>query len=311
VTRWKVAALLAVPALLLAGAGPGTAWESLSSGFITVEHAPEDELAARRVLEIASEAAPRLHRDMGVEPAPIRLQIAPDETAFRDMTSGSVPEWGVGVAYPSRALIVLRSPRIVEYPLALGQIVVHELAHVAAHRGLRGVRAPRWFHEGVAMMSAGEWRLGSLDAMVARIGGGGTIPLAELDTSFPYDTSDASAAYAESFFAVDYLAEVSGVGTAPGLVRAMGAAGSFDEGVRILTGGGQDEFERNAVAAMRRSFTLPLFLRTSDFLFLGLAVLLVVALVLRLRARRRQMAELAENRDEPPRWRPGSDSAWH
>jgi hypothetical protein len=298
-------------ALFLLAVTPCRAWEAVSRDGISVEFAPADDLAAERVLEIATAASRRLHEEMGVRDAgPVRIVIAPDETAFADLTGGALPEWGVGVAYPSRGTIVLRSPRIVEYPLALGQIVVHEVAHVATERGLRGVRAPRWFHEGVAMMSAGEWRLGRLDAMVARVGGGGVIPLSELDASFPYDSSDASAAYVQSFFAVNHLAERSGIGTASGVVRAIAAAGSFDAGIERLTGESRTAFERSALTAMRRSFSLPLLLRTGDLMFVLLAVLLIVALVIKIRSSRRKMKALADEDGGGPRWSPGSDSSW-
>lgn len=287
------------------------AWETGSRGLVTVEYDEQDALAAERVLEIASEAALRLHREMGVdEPDPVRIVIAPDEVTFADLTGGAVPEWGVGVAYSSRSLIVLRSPRIIEYPLALGQIVVHELAHVATHRGLGSIHAPRWFHEGVAMMSAGEWRLGDLDAMVARVGGGGAIPLDDLVSSFPYDSSDAGAAYVQSFFAVNHLAEESGIGTAPGVVRAIAAAGSFDEGIRQLTGMSRAEFQSDVISAMGRSYSLPLLLRSGTLLFVGVALLVIVAAVLKIKSARRRMHALSGDDSEPPRWRAGTDSSW-
>jgi hypothetical protein len=298
--------------LLLALAGPAAAWDEAASGQLSVRYEPEDELAAQRVLEIGVEALDRLHFEMGVtDPKPVRITIAPDEAAFRSLTGGSVPEWGVGVAYPSRSFVVLRSPRIIEYPLALGQIVVHELAHVATERGLQGVRAPRWFHEGVAMRSAGEWRLGDLDAMVARVGGGGLIPLRELDVSFPYDSDDAAAAYVESFFAVGLIAERSGIGNASGIVRAVASAGSFESAIERLTGSSLAAFEEDVLSEMGRSYRLPLFLRTDDLFFLLLAVLLVAALAVRMRTSRRRLRELDDDQGDPPRWRPGSDTTWH
>ncbi|MBD3367434.1 MAG: hypothetical protein GF405_04580 [Candidatus Eisenbacteria bacterium] len=307
--RTVFVALALLSALTFAASGAG--WMRETSGHLTVEFASGDELAARRVLEIGAGASERLHRQMGVEsPADIRVVVAPDETTFRELTGGAVPEWGVGVAYASRSLIVLRSPRIIDYPLALGQIVVHELAHVATERGLRGVRAPRWFHEGVAMMSAGEWRLGNLDAMVARVEGGGTIPLSELDASFPYGSSDAAAAYVESFFAVNHLAETSGIGTAPGVVRAIAAAGSFDEGVARLTGQARASFEESVLGEMNRSYRLPMFLRSGRLLFLVIAVLVIVAVIVRAATSRRRLEALSDSDGGPPRWRPGSDSSW-
>ena len=47
------------------------------------------------------------------------------------------------------------SPRASTYELP--QILRHELAHIALHRYIESARLPRWFNEGYAMWSAGQF----------------------------------------------------------------------------------------------------------------------------------------------------------
>jgi hypothetical protein len=81
------------------------------------------------------------------------------------------------------------------------------MAHLALGAAL-GPRAPRWLHEGFAWQhsptDAGDGRLTTLVGMTWF---GSTIPLDDLDTSFPDGELPASRAYAESYELVQFLAE--------------------------------------------------------------------------------------------------------
>ena len=108
-------------------------------------------------------------------PDTIRLLLAPDEATFRRSSGGRFPDWGLAVAFPRRSCIVLRSPRLVRGDVQdPGRVLAHELVHVylALFLGSAGDAAPRWFHEGLASLLAGEWGWSErFELTVALVGG--------------------------------------------------------------------------------------------------------------------------------------------
>ena len=124
---------------------------------VVLRHWPEQSALARRVLGGAVSALPALPADILARGDTVTVLLAPDEARFRELTGGRAPEWGAGVAFPAIDLIVLpgyASGRGSTTDLA--RVLRHELAHVALHRHLDGLRIPRWFDEGYATWSAGQ-----------------------------------------------------------------------------------------------------------------------------------------------------------
>lgn len=79
---------------------------------------------------------------------------------------------GLALLHADRVLIRMDGPGI----LYTSEVVRHELAHVAVHALAKGRPLPRWFHEGVAMVVAGE---ATLDRLQQGLGAGG---FGEFDT---------------------------------------------------------------------------------------------------------------------------------
>ncbi|MFY9344856.1 MAG: hypothetical protein WAT39_20350 [Planctomycetota bacterium] len=114
--------------------------------------------------------------------------------------------------------------------VALPAVVRHELVHelldqyVAPH----GRRIPRWFHEGLAQHLAGDTYLrASEDDLVWRIGSRRLRPFAELETTFPEDTTALRLAYAQSSSYVSFLARRYGVGELLAAARAVDGLTGF------------------------------------------------------------------------------------
>jgi hypothetical protein len=293
-------------------AAAGASWRSLARETVTVLFREEDRRAAARVLDVAAPAAVRLWSELEAgTPPPIRLVVASTDEEF-DRLGGGVPDWGVGWADASRGLVALRSPRLVEYPLQMEAVVVHEIAHLAVASALAGVDTPRWFEEGAAMGLAGEWD-GDGKALGAAAVTGRLLPLSAIERSFPEDRTDAALAYAESFRAVRLLARESGVTGEAGLVRAVASAPDFASAVESLSGVSVSEFDGVLRAHLRRTFGWGSALRGAGALVaLGAAVLGVAALRRRRRSRRR-LRELEEEESAAgpgPRTRTRTGSSW-
>jgi len=267
-------------------------WESLQAGGTTVLFSVIDDRSAARVGEIIEAREHEVLDEMQLEElGPLRVLIAQSDRAFAELTQGGVPDWGVGCAIASQNLIVLKSPRIVVYPLQMEKVVVHELAHIATARALGPVRVPRWFDEGVAMTVAGQWRLTQSRAMASAVLFNGLIPLGDLEGRFPEGAQEARLAYAESFRAVELLRRTTEHERVGGLVNAVRASGGFDAALLEQTGMTRAAFYVAAEAFFRERFGVGLLLTGWNPLLLAAAVLVVLAVVIRVRARRRKLKE--------------------
>jgi hypothetical protein len=267
--------------------GSVESWHELRSDGISVAYRAGDERAAGLVLEVAASAAPRLARDFML-PAPpaVRIYVAASHAEFEELAWRGVPDWGVGCAFPSRSLVIVKSPRIVSYPLQLSDVVVHEMAHVAAGLVLGDVSVPRWFHEGIAMTAAGEWRLPRSARLAAAGAGNALFPLSELERRFPGEHAQAMLAYTESFYAVRFLMEESGIETPGGILAAVAEGGSFDRGLEAVYGATRRQFEEDVAESFGGRFGWGVFLTRWNVLFLAVTLLFLAAWIVRVRRAR-------------------------
>jgi hypothetical protein len=111
------------------------------------------------------------------------------------------------VAYPSAHLILLSMQAPVTWEgTDLGEILRHELAHLALDEAVGGHHVPLWFNEGLAMYESGELRWQRWQTLSYAALGDRLLPLSELDRAFPRDSAEVSLAYAESADVVRFLA---------------------------------------------------------------------------------------------------------
>jgi hypothetical protein len=292
---WRSVALHAVAgALLLAfAAGFGAAAQQaplrLDSGRVTVVAYPRDARLARSVLDsvVANDSFPGLPRSS----QRILIAIAPDDRRFRDWAGTGAPEWGAAVAIPSEHRIVMQGSRAGSDAGNPMQVLRHELAHLALHEYL-GDLPPRWFDEGYASYSAGEWGRDEVLATSIALLAHGIPPLDSLDEGFYFDATRAQAAYALSYRAVASLASLDRERGLALFLRYWKEDGSMEQAIRRaygITGAGFEERWRKETA--RRYGALALAANMS--VALGLIGLIVVPLyVMRLRSKKRRLAAM-------------------
>ena len=293
-----------------------TARERLSRGDITVFYRPADARPAARILEVAVSRGSSVAHSAGLaDLGPVTIYVASTGDEFRALTYGGVPDWGAGCAFPDRGVIVLRNPITAPDPLHMEDVVVHEIGHIAAGRVLSGVPVPRWFHEGIAMTLAGEWRLPRSSVLAGASASGGLIPLDELAVAFPAGAADAMLAYSESFYAVRFLMEEAGPATPAEVLFGIAAAASFEKGVEALSGRTLQVFERDALVSFRGRFGWGVFLSRWNVMFVVVALLLLAGGAARLARSRRLLREweLEESGRSDGAHRPArrSDSGWN
>lgn len=263
--------------------------EHISGGRFTVVAHAVDRRLARSLLESATAADtfPGLPRPA----ARVTIMVAPDQRRFREWIGPAAPEWGAAIAFPDQQRIVMQGRSAgsdAGDPLV---VLRHELAHLALHERL-GHLPPRWFDEGYASASAGEWsREDVLAANVALVTRG--LPsLAALDSAFYGGAARADVAYALAHRAVVELAALDPQRGLTLFFRYWAETKSLDRAVRSAYGITLSGFEQHWRTRTRRRYGgLAIF---AD-LGLSAAVLLAVTIPLwfmRRRRNRRRMASL-------------------
>jgi hypothetical protein len=254
-----------------------------------------DDAPEPRDAEADAEA---LRRSAAGVPDTIRLLIAPDEAAFREAAGPRVPDWGLAVAFPAARAIVIRPPRLAPAGAAAPErVLVHELVHVylALFLGPAERAAPRWLHEGLASVIAGEWGWTARFDLALALAAGAPVGLERLDQGFPREASAAGLAYLESLSAVAHVRALSGDDGLRVLLRNLRAAGDFDVALRRTYGLTYAELDARWREDLRRRYGWAGLAASSWTWWTPAAVVLVVAALLR---RRRQRARLAGLRDE-------------
>lgn len=167
------------------------------------------------------------------------------------------------------------------------RVLRHELAHLALHEYL-GDKAPRWFDEGYASWSAGEWGRESVIAANVGLAFGASRGLASLDTSFDRGAASSDAAYALSFRAVAELAELD---RGRGLERlfAYWRESDLDQALRRAFGMTYGTFESHWQRRTRRRYGA---LALATDVTVGALMLLLVITPLYLLRRRRDRRRL-------------------
>ena len=137
----------------------------------------------------------------------------------------------------------------------LDRVVVHELVHELLDQVTpRGVRLPRWFHEGLAQHLAGDTYLGAREEdLVWRVGVRRLIPFKELRAGFPRREADLQVAYGQSYSYVSWMAREFGLG------ELLAVVANTD---------GKRTFERALVGRLGRT-TLELYDAWTNYLVYG------------------------------------------
>jgi hypothetical protein len=241
----------------------------------------------------ASEAGPGLRESR----PPVLLVRAADRGEFRRVTielgGGDPEEWVSALAFPGRGIVVLDAARLAALPLARGEVVIHELAHVVLGEG--GPNVPRWYHEGVAQWLAGErLEMEWLDLLCALAAEDGLIPFAGLDRFLSESQRQTSVLYAQSHHFVLTVNERFGEGVHAEILDRLAAGEPFAAAFRGATGSDLGVIEREwaaALAARHRWWSV----LAQGTLFQALAIVAVIAYFLERGRRRRALARMPED----------------
>lgn len=280
-----------------AGASARQAPEVLSTERFAVYFWPGDEGLARQILHAAQIVSdlPALPPEALASGPQLQIFLAPDERVLQELT-GQPPEWGAGIAIPSQSRIVLpayasRRARLQD----LGQVLRHEIAHIALHRHLEPAPVPRWFDEGYARWAAGEWDFEAAWMLRLAFALHRAPPLDSLELGWPRYETDARVAYLLSMSVVQFLVERGGERGLALFLRRWKQDRDFETALRRTYGLSFSQLEDHWREEVKDRYGWTYFLANTLVFWLFGAVVLVL---LYLRRRRRDRARLARLREE-------------
>ena len=206
--------------------------EMKSSHFYFRFH-PIDQVTMKQITKQSDELYEKVTQDIGFFPqSPIGVVLASSESEFNQFQPKNkpLPSWAVGVAYPSRNVMVIRSPRLIQGNIKdTLKTFTHELCHLVLASGFGGRPIPRWLNEGLAMYESYEWRP-SQDYLMARAVLSGTlIPLEDLTQAFGGNHFNVQKAYLQSYSLVHYLFSTYGPSQFHQFVLLLSKGNSFEK----------------------------------------------------------------------------------
>jgi hypothetical protein len=211
---------------------PPQGFNTYDGGWITFAYPPGLRERVQPLIHQASEARADLGARLGrrvLKRVTVYLARSPGEMATLAPRGAPFPKYAAGVAYSELGLVLLTLTPV--YPNSrheLGEVLRHELAHLALADALGDGRVPRWFNEGFAVFASGESSFPRLRTLWLATLGDDLLSLAELHHSFPADAPSASIAYAQAADVVRFLVRHQERHRFGRMIELLRAGQSFD-----------------------------------------------------------------------------------
>ncbi len=246
---------------------------------------------AVEVEQLICESAPDIAEEVGLQdPGRIDVYVVSNRKDF-DLLSGSkMPEWGEAFSDLVKRRIVIDTRAVLRTPRPLKTVVRHELSHLFLVQKTGGASCPTWFVEGLAMRQSREWTMSDQWNLMTSIWSGNLPDLEDLEGRFPRSAANASIAYKLSYAAVSRLLEKN-PGYLVTLLSFTRDLGDFDRAFLLTFGETTGDFaaEFHLDLESKYNAAAPVF-RSPPF-WLAMALLLILAFVLKKIKNRRRIRE--------------------
>jgi hypothetical protein len=214
-----------------------------------------------------------------------------ESASFRERFGTTLPDWGVGVAFPGGRAVALDHAGLPAVGRGLREVFLHEMVHALLFQGAGEAWLPTWFHEGCAMRYSGEWRFSDTVSLVLD----GRLPsLDRLQGRFPASSASADRAYRTSLLAVTRLQDRFGEDVPGRLVAAARSTGSFEAAFPRVTGTSLTDFTAGFAAAMKLKLGWLILLTRWPTLFVLMSLIFLVGAARKTIRARRRLAEMEE-----------------
>jgi len=216
----------------------------------------------------------------------LNVYIINDFNYFQKIIKGHFPDWGAAAAYPPQRLIAIKSPDKFNLNKSLSELLAHEYTHLAlSHRtGLHD--APRWFEEGMAMLTSSEWSWSDNLEMSKTAVFGDFYNLNDIRNVNRFNESQAHTAYSQSFLSVKYFFDNYGINGINIFLDSIASGATIDNALLASTGANYKEFNEEIKIDLRKRYNLITLFADTMYLWLGLAIVVIIGFFLRYKKRR-------------------------
>ncbi len=194
-----------------AEAGVPTGWDvelanqRIQVGPVLLKYEPELEEDARALAEAIPGYWSRIEQELAGD-LEDRMTIILVNHAGRIAETTGVHRWAAGVAHSPSGQIIVSRHAPDGSRTELGNLLKHELVHVALYRAVGNRPLPRWFHEGVAESFTNNIDFARSRTLAAAVFGPGVPRLEQIERDFYEDDAlAASVAYAATRDLVSFL----------------------------------------------------------------------------------------------------------
>ncbi len=170
-----------------------------------------------------------LVRDLGYSPHYNIIVTLYTQQAFFDVTRA--PSW-TGAINDGKLRLPISGVQSVTPELA--RVLKHELTHSFVSQ-MSGNRCPTWLNEGVAQIEEGRSSAAHGRQLAQLFAGGNEIPFNMLEGSFmSFSAPEATAAYAESLAAAEYIRDVYGMSEIARILELLAQGSSTEAALRAI-----------------------------------------------------------------------------
>lgn len=205
---------------------------------------------------------------------------------FNKVIRGRIPDWGAAAAFPERKLIAVKSPDKFQIGKSIEELLAHEYSHLLLHHRTGFSRPPRWLDEGLAMLVSFEWSWEDNLAMSRAGTFGHFLDLWEIEEMNRFNSGQARLAYAQSYLTVEYLYREYGAEAVNRLLDEIRNGDSIDRAINLSLGGSYNDFDKEIKAYLKTRYNIVSLFMDTVWLWLFLAVVVVVGTFLRFKKRR-------------------------
>ena len=273
-------------------------------GWLRVAYPPSAHERVQPLLDEADDVKAELADELGqpvlTRPVEVRIARSPEEMVALAPSEIPPPTYASAVAVPGLRLVLLsmRAP-FGDEGTDLGELLRHELAHIALDDAVGSKHVPLWFNEGFAVHASNENPFDRAKTLSDASLWKTIVPLKDLDRSFPADRYEVSVAYAESADFVRFLLRKADRARFAATVKRTRKGEEFDQALTDAYGTDTRRLEYEWREELAKRYTFWPVLLSGSVVW----VLVVVALAVGwFRKRRRDRATLArwerEEREE-------------
>lgn len=240
-------------------------WEILELPHFFIHYQPIDKRVVQALTAQADNIYQTITEDVGYVPqAKTFVYLCPTPECFRQKQPASVklPDWAVGVAYPSLNRIVMRSALTAEEKgytrgsIKPVEIFKHEFAHIILEQALeKQGGAPRWLSEGFSMYHAKQWTISGQRTIEEVTLRDDFIPLTMLTAAFPSDEEAARIAYAQSFSLVSFMLNTYGKPVFRKFIKNLREGMDTNAALFYSTGRDLTQLEREWQTYLKKRYT--------------------------------------------------------